>query len=93
MSNETIDLHLVHPDLCEEFGGRLEGPGCHYEADVFFLSLLLFILTFTVAYALKATRNGRFFPAKVGIVFLSGACVHFSVVCQVYTYLYYINLG
>ena len=65
VSNKTIDWYTIHPHECEDNGGVLTGPGCDHVADVFFLSVLLFLGTFTVAYALKSIRNGRFFPAKV----------------------------
>ncbi|XP_033728652.1 sodium bicarbonate cotransporter 3-like isoform X2 [Pecten maximus] len=51
---------------CKELEGNLAGEGCiEYKADVFFLSILLFIGTFTLAYSLKMMRNSAFFPSFV----------------------------
>ncbi|XP_021363541.1 electroneutral sodium bicarbonate exchanger 1-like isoform X2 [Mizuhopecten yessoensis] len=51
---------------CNDLEGKLVGEGCiEYKADVFFLSILLFIGTFTLAYSLKSMRNSAFFPSFV----------------------------
>ncbi|XP_060067333.1 electroneutral sodium bicarbonate exchanger 1-like isoform X2 [Ylistrum balloti] len=51
---------------CEGLEGKLDGEGCiDYKADIFFLSILLFIGTFTLAYSLKMMRNSAFFPSFV----------------------------
>ena len=56
---------------CEEFGGVLIGSGCgapHYIADVFFLSVLLFLGTFIISSGLQSFKNSPFFPTYVSLV-------------------------
>lgn len=50
---------------CLEMGGQLVGPDCKYAPDVFFLSILLFLGTFTVANGLQSFKTSRFFPTWV----------------------------
>ena len=52
-------------DKCLQMGGELVGPDCKYVPDVFFLSILLFIGTFTVANGLQSFKTSRFFPTWV----------------------------
>jgi hypothetical protein len=62
---KNIEWHKLPRDHCIEHGGSLVGDGCNHVADVFFLSCLLFIGTFTLAYGLKLSRNSRWFPTWV----------------------------
>ena len=57
--------HKIPRADCLEHGGTLIGDGCQHVADVFFLSCLLFIFTFVIAYALKNIKTTRFFPTWV----------------------------
>ena len=59
------EWHKISRADCEAEGGVLVGDGCPHVADVFFLSCLLFLGTFAIAYTLKAMKTRRFFPAKV----------------------------
>lgn len=55
-------------DECKKEGGKLIGSGCDtvvYHDNVFFLSIILFLGTFTVAWGLKEMKTGRFFPTIV----------------------------
>ena len=63
------EWHKIPRADCEAHGGVLAGEGCKHIADVFFLSVLLFLGTFTIAYFLKSMKTKRFFPAKVSIIF------------------------
>ena len=63
---------IMTKEACVKLEG-IPSPGCstpHYYSDIFFLSCLLFIGTFTLASGLKEIRNSRFFPAKVCLIFL-----------------------
>lgn len=54
---------------CKDLEGVVVGEGCiEYKADVFFLSILLFIGTFTLAYSLKMMKTSAFFPSFVRTV-------------------------
>ncbi|KAK3586801.1 hypothetical protein CHS0354_002540 [Potamilus streckersoni] len=57
--------HKVIREDCEEYGGILEGEGCNYVPNVFILSVLLFLGTFTIACTLKSFRKSNFLPAKL----------------------------
>ncbi|XP_053386313.1 electrogenic sodium bicarbonate cotransporter 1-like isoform X3 [Mercenaria mercenaria] len=61
----NIEWHKLPRDHCIEHGGSLVGDGCNHVADVFFLSCLLFIGTFAIAYGFKLSRNSRWFPTWV----------------------------
>ncbi|CAG0922055.1 unnamed protein product [Notodromas monacha] len=80
-TNETIQAQLRNDDPfngqwglapkdeCElKYDGILFGSGCDtpvYQPDVFLMSILLFMGTFTVSVILKNIRSARFFPTKV----------------------------
>lgn len=56
-------------DLFQQLNGTLTGPGCNtnpYVADVFLMSVLLFLGTFLISVQLKEFKNALFFPSKVG---------------------------
>ncbi|XP_041374557.1 sodium-driven chloride bicarbonate exchanger-like isoform X2 [Gigantopelta aegis] len=58
----------VPKEDCVEMGGELFGAGCDtvkYVPDVFLLSVLLFLGTFTLAMVLKSARSASFFPTLV----------------------------
>ncbi|KAL3855166.1 hypothetical protein ACJMK2_014388 [Sinanodonta woodiana] len=57
--------HKVTREDCEKYGGILEGEGCNYVPNVFILSVLLFLGTFTIACTLKSFRKSNFLPAKL----------------------------
>lgn len=64
----ATDYSLFSKDDCKDEGGILLGSGCDtvvYHDNVFFLSILLFLGTFTVAWGLKEMKTGRFFPTIV----------------------------
>lgn len=55
-------------EACKKAGGKLLGSGCNtveYHDNVFFLSILLFLGTFVVAWGLKEMKTSRFFPTFV----------------------------
>ena len=63
LSNQSLTL-----ETCSSYGGNAVGPGCDtpvYKSDVFFLSVILFFLTFSIAWVLKSFRTAPFFPSKV----------------------------
>ncbi|KAF2883440.1 hypothetical protein ILUMI_22734 [Ignelater luminosus] len=75
-ANETI--RNAHPEVddwlglnqtaCLKFNGTLVGTGCatpHYVPDVFLMSILLYIGTFSLSVQLKDFKNALFFPSKV----------------------------
>lgn len=69
VSNFTSDMwNTMTIEGCKMYGGSLVGDGCnppHYVADVFFLSILLFIGTFSIAIALVSFKTSTIFPAVV----------------------------
>lgn len=46
---------------------ELHGDGCNYVPDVFLFSVLTFLGTFVLAYALKMFKTSPFFPSKVSL--------------------------
>lgn len=53
---------------CLEYNGTLHGEGCegsHYYPDVFFLSCLLFLGTYSMAMSLKEFKTSAYFPTFV----------------------------
>ncbi|KAK3586799.1 hypothetical protein CHS0354_002538 [Potamilus streckersoni] len=82
--HSPLSWHHVSRGDCPKFGGVLEGPGCNHVADVFFLSVLLFIGTFTISYALKAFRNSNFLPARVRVI-ISDFAVFIGILSMVAT--------
>ncbi|XP_046585497.1 LOW QUALITY PROTEIN: electrogenic sodium bicarbonate cotransporter 1-like [Haliotis rubra] len=83
--NGTMDMVInwttVTKKECIEYGGELIGEGCntpHYVSDVFFLSVLLFLGTFTVASALTGFKNSSFFPT-----FVRQSCADFAVLIAI----------
>ncbi|CAF2512655.1 unnamed protein product [Rotaria sp. Silwood2] len=60
--NETLR------SACIQVNGSLVGPGCStpvYYADIFFYSLILFIVTFFICMSLQEFRHSAFFPSKI----------------------------
>jgi len=68
-----VSRHCVTEDECVERGWSLIGDACHESyitnavPDVFLLSLILFLGTFTVAMTFRMFRTSRFFPTAVRI--------------------------
>ena len=63
-----INWANVSKEDCSKLGGQLQGPGCNtivYHDNVFFLSFILGIGTFTIAWTLVNMKNGIFFPTFV----------------------------
>ena len=63
-----VDWAALSEEKCKEYNGTLVGDGCSrkdYVADVFFLSVLLFLGTYTVASSLKAFKLSGYFPSFV----------------------------
>jgi len=61
-------LYKTLGDLCEKSGGFANGTGCAtpvYHPNIFFFSVLLFLLTFFICMGLQEFRRSAFFPAKV----------------------------
>ncbi|XP_064598184.1 electroneutral sodium bicarbonate exchanger 1-like isoform X3 [Liolophura sinensis] len=82
----TMNISVFWSNLsveeCRELNGTLIGDGCRYVPDVFFCSVLLFIGTFTLAMALKAFRNTRFFPTR-GRSIISDFAVIIAIVSMI----------
>ncbi|KAK3083073.1 hypothetical protein FSP39_013225 [Pinctada imbricata] len=67
-SSNSSEGIMAALDYCAERGGTLLGSGCKeadYVPDVFFLSILLFLFTFGIAYGLTSFKNSHFFPQFV----------------------------
>lgn len=70
MNGTNITWSSLSKDECLEFNGTLHGDGCdapHYYPDVFFLSCLLFLGTYTIAMGLKDFKTSAYFPTFVSI--------------------------
>ena len=68
--DEMSVYQFIAPTNCSLYGGILVGSGCdnsQYVPDVFFLSVLLFIGTFTIATALVSFKGSRFCPTMVSM--------------------------
>lgn len=81
----ATDYSFFSKDECKKEGGKLIGSGCDtvvYHDNVFFLSIILFLGTFTVAWGLKEMKTGRFFPTIVR-QYLSDFAVLISIICMV----------
>ncbi len=83
-SNNTVKaLHnwlAVSISNCTKFGGVKSG-GCSYEPNVFFMSVVLFILTVSLTFKLKAFKEAPFFPSKLRR-FISDFSVIISITCM-----------
>ena len=67
-----INWTNVNKEDCSKLGGTLEGPGCNtivYHDNVFFLSFILGIGTFAIAWTLVSMKKSRFFPTFVSCPF------------------------
>ncbi|KAL4217260.1 Sodium bicarbonate cotransporter 3 [Mactra antiquata] len=89
LSNMSLPGNLTWADLnkedCLMYNGTLEGPGCpesHIYPDVFFLSCLLFLGTYTIAMGLKDFKTSAYFPTFVRQIF-SDFAVLISIVVMV----------
>ncbi|XP_052079272.1 electroneutral sodium bicarbonate exchanger 1-like isoform X2 [Mytilus californianus] len=84
-SNVTdYSMYLTKKD-CEDNGGIRLGSGCDtivYHDNVFFLSIILFLFTFGIAWTLKMAKTSRFFPTFVR-QYLSDFAVLISILCMV----------
>ena len=69
-SNVTDYSTFLTKKECESKGGMMMGTGCDtivYHDNVFFLSIILFLFTFGIAWTLKMSKTSRFFPTFVSI--------------------------
>lgn len=68
-SNSTIDWSNLDEDTCKIWNGTWSGDGCDnqsaYVPDVFLMSILLFLGTFSISTIFKDFKNQLFFPSKV----------------------------
>lgn len=77
----------IDEKTCLMSGWNLTGPACrdpsvtHSVPDVFFLSLILFVATFSIAYFFRNMRNSRFFPARVRSTLADFAVFLSIVIC------------
>ncbi|XP_073941411.1 na[+]-driven anion exchanger 1 isoform X2 [Choristoneura fumiferana] len=58
----------VDRESCQLYNGTLAGGGCEtkvYVPDVFLMSIILFLGTFTISIILKDFKNALFFPSKI----------------------------
>jgi len=66
-----VQYDCVSTSVCVERGWAAVGKACRFEAlvnavpDVFLLSCILFLGTFSVAYFLKTFRTSAYFPTQV----------------------------
>lgn len=65
--NLTIQWNSIKKEDCVDLGGVLEGSGCNYHDNVFFLSIILGIGTFAIAWGLVMMKKSRFFPTIVSL--------------------------
>ena len=70
VSNVTetpVNWTSLTEEMCKELGGVTVGEGCgnHFVPDVFFLSLILFVFTFAIAWFLKEFKTSAYFPSFV----------------------------
>ncbi|CAC5404016.1 SLC4A4 [Mytilus coruscus] len=66
--NSIINWNSIKKEDCVDLGGVLEGSGCEtpiYHDNVFFLSIILGIGTFTIAWELVKMKKSPFFPTIV----------------------------
>ncbi|GAB6031309.1 hypothetical protein CHUAL_009105 [Chamberlinius hualienensis] len=75
----------IGQENCTSLNGTMVGPDCeHFNyPDVFFFSMLLFILTFLSSTGLKEIKNSSFFPAKVREV-INDFAVTIAIVSMVF---------
>ncbi|CAH2104957.1 unnamed protein product [Euphydryas editha] len=65
---EQFNWTSVDKESCQLYNGTLAGAGCDtkvYVPDVFLMSIILFLGTFTISIILKDFKNSLFFPSKV----------------------------
>ncbi|KAL1494696.1 hypothetical protein ABEB36_010256 [Hypothenemus hampei] len=65
---EISNWTSLNKTLCSQLNGTLLGSDCNrvpYVADVFLMSILLFLGTFLISVQLKDFKNALFFPSKV----------------------------
>lgn len=70
MMNVTIQCNSTKKEDCVKQGCVLEGSGCDtpiYHDNVFFLSIILGIGTFAIAWGLVMMKKSRFFPTIVSL--------------------------
>ncbi|XP_064340428.1 anion exchange protein 4 isoform X3 [Camelus dromedarius] len=58
-----VNASLLPPPECARRGGHSRGPGCDMVPDIAFFSILLFLISFLFATALKHVKTSRFFPS------------------------------
>ncbi|CAH2066118.1 unnamed protein product, partial [Iphiclides podalirius] len=66
--SEKFNWTTVEKESCQLYNGTLVGAGCEtkvYVPDVFLMSIILFLGTFTISIILKDFKNSLFFPSKV----------------------------
>ncbi|KAL8565473.1 hypothetical protein ACOMHN_049450 [Nucella lapillus] len=66
--SDVVEWVTVSKQLCKELGGQLVGTGCdtpEYKADAFFLSFILFCVTYIIASSLSGFKSSAFFPTVV----------------------------
>ncbi len=62
----SVNYDLVPLDHCEALQGQLQGAACYRMLDVFLMSAMLMLGTFTLAMTFKLSRNSLYFPSRVG---------------------------
>ena len=72
LASYSQQLHTWHwkkaVSACQSDGGMWLPTGCQdniRRPDIFFFSVIVFIATFVIAFALKQLRNSSFFPTRV----------------------------
>lgn len=79
------DFHEKALEDCKDLNGTLEGNSCGHhvpQSDVFLMSLILMIGTFTIAYSLKEFKTTRYFPTIVRTT-ISDFAVLFAVIIMI----------
>ncbi|CAH0726442.1 unnamed protein product, partial [Brenthis ino] len=65
---EQFNWTSIDKESCQLYNGTLAGGGCDtkvYVPDVFLMSIILFLGTFTISIILKDFKNSLFFPSKI----------------------------
>ncbi len=61
---DEVDQNVTK-ETCQAFNGTLTGPDCDFEANVFLMSVVLFVGAFFISITLKNFRSTGFLPGKI----------------------------
>ena len=64
-----VNYSMLNEQECNKLGAQFEfSKRCQYTPDVFFVSVVLYIVTFSLAMLFRFFRTSRFFPSLVRII-------------------------